>query len=64
MIGGAVTVVLWRTLDPFGWGLYEIVPGVIVAFVLIYVFTLLGPDPSEQMESDFDMVNDNAESRS
>ncbi|MGB3681817.1 MAG: sodium/proline symporter PutP [Rubrobacteraceae bacterium] len=64
MVGGAVTVVLWRTLDPFGWGLYEIVPGVVVAFVLIYVFTLLGPEPSEQMESDFDMVNDNAESRS
>lgn len=64
MVGGAVTVVLWRNLDPFGWGLYEILPGVIVAFVLIYVFTLLGPDPSEQMESDFDMVNDNPESRS
>jgi sodium/proline symporter len=63
MVGGAVTVVLWRALDPFGWGLYEIVPGVVVASVLIYVFTLLGPDPSEQMESDFDMVNDNAESR-
>ncbi|CAN5906493.1 sodium/proline symporter PutP [soil metagenome] len=64
MVGGALTVVLWRNFDPFGWGLYEILPGVIVAFILIYVLTLLGPEPSEQMESDFDMVNDNAESRS
>lgn len=64
MIGGAVTVVAWRNLDPFGWGLYEIVPGVAVAFVLIYVFSLLGPEPSDQMNSDFDTVNDDAESRS
>ena len=64
MIGGAVTVVAWRNIDPFGWGLYEILPGVIVAFILILVFTLIGPEPSEQMEADFDAVNDNAESRS
>ena len=64
MVGGATTVVVWRNIDPFGWGLYEILPGVIVAFVLIYVFTLLGPEPSEQMEADFDTVNDNPEGRS
>lgn len=64
MIGGAATVVLWRNIDPFGWGLYEILPGVIVSFILIYVFTLLGPEPSEQMEADFDTVNDNPEGSS
>ncbi|MEW6638547.1 MAG: sodium/proline symporter PutP [Actinomycetota bacterium] len=58
MIGGAVTVVLWRQLDPFGWGLYEIVPGVAVAFVLIFIFSLLGPEPSERIESDFDVVSE------
>ncbi|HZY65408.1 MAG TPA: hypothetical protein VFE21_05980, partial [Rubrobacteraceae bacterium] len=64
MIGGAATVILWRNIDPFGWGLYEILPGVVMAFILIVVFSLIGPEPSEQMEADFDLVNDNAESRS
>ena len=50
MVGGAVTVVLWRNLDPWGWGLYEIGPGVTVAFALIVVFSLLGPEPTEQMQ--------------
>ncbi len=64
MVGGAVTVVLWRNLDPWGWGLYEIGPGVTVAFALIVVFSLLGPEPTEQMQADFDTVNNNAESSS
>jgi sodium/proline symporter len=63
MVGGAVTVVAWKQLDPFGWGLYEIVPGFIVGFVFILVFNILGPSPSSQMEEDFATVNDNAESR-
>lgn len=54
---------VWRNLDPFGWGLYEIVPGFVVAFVLIVVFTLLGPRPSGQMEADFDAVREDAGSR-
>ncbi|AHY45602.1 sodium/proline symporter [Rubrobacter radiotolerans] len=64
MVGGAATVVLWRQLDPFGWGLYEILPGFAVGIVLIVIFSLIGPEPSEQMNSDFDLVNDNAEGRS
>ncbi|MGF1470530.1 MAG: sodium/proline symporter PutP [Rubrobacteraceae bacterium] len=58
MVGGATTVLLWRNIDPFGLGLYEILPGVLVAFVLIVVFSLVGPEPSEQMRSDFDTVNE------
>ena len=64
MVGGAATVVLWRNIDPFGWGLYEILPGVLVGFLLIVVFSFVGPEPSEQMQSDFDTVNDNPEGRS
>lgn len=63
LISGAVTVVAWKQLDPFGWDLYEIVPGFIVGFIFILVFNLLGPAPSDQMQLDFDTVNDNAESR-
>ena len=62
LIGGAVTVVAWKQIDPFGWGLYEIVPGFIVGFVFIFAFNILGPSPSEQMEEDFAVVNGNAES--
>lgn len=56
MLSGAVTVVVWRSIDPFGWGLYELLPGFVVAVVFIYVFSKLGPDPSPQMESDFEDV--------
>jgi sodium/proline symporter len=63
MIGGAVTVVAWKQLDPFGWGLYEILPGVIVAFALIFALSLVGPRPSREMEADFDAVREDLESR-
>jgi Na+/proline symporter len=64
MISGAVTVVVWRQLDPFGWGLYEIVPGFVVAFICILLFNMLGPSPSWQMQSDFNAVNEDPESQS
>jgi Na+/proline symporter len=63
MISGAVTVIVWRQLDPFGWGLYEIVPGFIVAFISIMLFNMLGTSRSEQMQSDFNAVNEDPESR-
>ena len=56
MVSGAVTVVVWRNVDPFGWGLYELLPAFLVALVFIYVFSKLGPEPSPQMASDFDAV--------
>ena len=64
MVSGAVTVIVWRQLDPFGWGLYEIVPGFVVAFICIILFNMLGPSPSEQMQSDFNAVSEDPESRS
>ncbi len=51
------TVLLWV-------GRITVITVAIVAFVLIYVFSLLGPEPSERMESDFEVVNNNAQSRS
>ena len=53
---GAVTVVLWNQLDPFGWGLYELLPAFVISLVFIAVFNLIGNRPSERMREDFDAV--------
>ena len=56
MISGAVTVVLWNQLDPFGWGLYELLPAFVISLVFIAIFNLIGNRPSERMREDFDAV--------
>ena len=53
MVSGAATVLLWRQIDPGGLGLYEIIPGVLISFVCIFLFNPLGSSPSQQMEDDF-----------
>lgn len=68
MIVGAVTVVVWKILStpelneagevmkeaviPFS--LYEIVPGFILAWVAIMVFSLLDKEPSEEIQAEFE----------
>jgi len=54
MIVGAVTVVVWKQL---GWlGLYEIVPGFILASLAIVVFSRLGSAPSASMKQCFEVA--------
>ena len=54
MIVGAVTVVVWKQL---GWlGLYEIVPGFILASLAIAVFSRLGSAPSASMKQRFEVA--------
>jgi sodium/proline symporter len=54
MIIGAVTVVVWKQL---GWlGLYEIVPGFILASLAIVIFSRLGDAPSQSMKQRFDVA--------
>ncbi|WP_434153670.1 sodium/proline symporter PutP [Pseudomonas sp. JZ134] len=54
MIVGAVTVVVWKQL---GWlGLYEIVPGFILASLAIVVFSRLGSAPSASMRQRFEVA--------
>jgi sodium/proline symporter len=56
MVVGAATVLLWKQA---GWfGLYEMVPGFILASVAIVVGSLLGPPPSSAMATTFDAVRD------
>ncbi|EDL62748.1 sodium/proline symporter PutP [Bacillus sp. SG-1] len=51
MIVGALTVVIWPEL---GTDLYEIVPGFILAAIAILIFSKVGPQPSEEIQSEFD----------
>lgn len=52
MLGGALTVVVYRQVDTIG--LYEMVPGIAVAFLAAFVFNRFGPAPSETAKADFD----------
>lgn len=52
MVVGALTVVLWDWLDPFGWGLYELLPGFVLSAVAIVVFNSLGTVPTRQWAGD------------
>ncbi|MEO4049243.1 sodium/proline symporter PutP [Pseudomonas sp. CAU 1711] len=52
MIVGAVTVVVWKNW--IGLGLYEIIPGFILATLAILVFSRIGNAPSVTMHQRFD----------
>ncbi len=52
MLLGAVTVILWKNF--FGWtGLYEIIPGFILASLGILIFSRIGAGPSATMHKRF-----------
>lgn len=52
MVIGAVTVVVWKEF--IGLGLYEIIPGFILASLAIVVFSLLDKTPSASIQKRFD----------
>ncbi|MBX9915004.1 MAG: sodium/proline symporter PutP [Pseudomonadaceae bacterium] len=52
MLLGALTVILWKNF--FGWtGLYEIIPGFILASLGILIFSRIGAGPSAAMHKRF-----------
>ncbi|UII56352.1 sodium/proline symporter PutP [Cytobacillus spongiae] len=56
MVTGAVTVVVWKQLTERGiipFELYEIVPGFILAFVAIIIFSLIGREPKKVIKEEF-----------
>ncbi|GAA6130110.1 sodium/proline symporter PutP [Halopseudomonas sabulinigri] len=55
IVVGGVTVVIWKQLGI--WGLYEIIPGFILATIAIIVVSLLTAPPSASIEAQFDDVN-------
>ncbi|AQZ95904.1 sodium/proline symporter PutP [Halopseudomonas phragmitis] len=55
IIVGGLTVVIYKQIDTIG--LYEIIPGFILATIAIVVVTLLTPAPSKTIEATFDDVS-------
>jgi sodium/proline symporter len=59
MIGGAATVIIWNELlNPLGgiFGIYELLPGFIVALIAIVAVSLLTKAPSQEIIDEFDSV--------
>lgn len=54
LLAGGLTTFIWKTLDT---GLYEIVPGFIVATAAIIVISLITSSPSEEIIKEFDSVS-------
>jgi sodium/proline symporter len=55
MLVGAATVIIWKQWEFFG--LYEIVPGFILASLAIFIFSKLGGKPSDKMKETFEVVD-------
>lgn len=54
MVVGAATVLIWHH---FAWfGLYEILPGFILASIAIFVVSLMTEEPSDDMKKNFETV--------
>ena len=54
IIVGGVTVVVYKQIDTIG--LYEIIPGFILATLAIVIVTLMTAEPSRTIEKTFDEV--------
>ncbi|TMU84801.1 sodium/proline symporter PutP [Bacillus sp. BHET2] len=57
MITGAVTVVVWKQLtvaEIIPFELYELVPGFVLAVLAIIIFSKVGPQPSAEIQAEFD----------
>ncbi|MCR4694459.1 MAG: sodium/proline symporter [Pseudobutyrivibrio sp.] len=59
MLGGAITVFVWHFLiKPMGgiFGIYELLPGFIVAIVLCVMVSLLTPAPEKEIVEEFESI--------
>jgi sodium/proline symporter len=56
MLVGAVTVIVWKQMAWFG--LYELVPGFVLASIAIYAVSLWDKAPSAAMQDTFDAVQE------
>ncbi|SFT80495.1 sodium/proline symporter [Selenomonas sp. GACV-9] len=54
IIVGGVTVLVWKQFAL--WGLYEIVPGFLLALIAVYVVSKLDAEPAESITDTFDSV--------
>ncbi|MBN8413659.1 sodium/proline symporter PutP [Halomonas denitrificans] len=58
IVVGGVTVVAWAELSGGLFDLYEIVPGVIFAYIAIVVVSLATQEPSREITEEFDTLED------
>ena len=61
MVTGAVTVVVWNMfVKPLGgwFGVYELLPGFVIALAVIVVVSLLTKEPSDEIKEEFDTYMD------
>ncbi len=58
MLSGAATVIIWRNTQTDGgvFGIYELLPGFIVALLLIFVVSLMTRPPSQEIVTEFETV--------
>lgn len=57
MLTGAATVIIWNNfIAPLGgwFGVYELLPGFVLALLVIIVVSKLTPEPSKEVTDDFD----------
>ncbi|QJQ95297.1 MULTISPECIES: sodium/proline symporter PutP [Halomonadaceae] len=57
IVVGGVTVVVWAELSGGIFDLYEIVPGVILAYLAIVAASLATQAPSDEITAEFDAIN-------
>ncbi|HCJ29034.1 MAG TPA: sodium/proline symporter PutP [Pseudomonas sp.] len=55
MLVGAITVVVWKEF--IGLGLYEIIPGFILASLAIYIVSLMGKEPAAAIQQRFEAAD-------
>ena len=55
MLVGAITVVVWKQF--IGLGLYEIIPGFLLASIAIYVVSLMGKEPAASIQRRFEVAD-------
>ncbi len=59
MLSGGIMVFIWKLiLKPMGgvFGVYELLPAFIVSCIFIYVVSNLTPEPSDEIQKEFDMA--------
>jgi sodium/proline symporter len=54
MLGGGITVVVWKQLSGGLFDVYELLPGFIIASLCMVIFSLLEKHPDEEVFKEFD----------
>ncbi|WLR51109.1 sodium/proline symporter PutP [Bacillus tianshenii] len=54
IIVGAITVVVWKQLSGGLFDLYEIVPGFLLNMLVIWIVSIMGPEPSKEIQAEFE----------